>query len=83
MTKSDKIPRYYLLRLLKSKEYKTIINDYCLGGARADLKYEWLSKIKIQIPPLSEIRKVEALSHQLEDAYQKYIDLYNRIMSLN
>lgn len=83
LTKSNEIPKYYLLRLLKSKEYKTIINDYCLGGARADLKYEWLSKIKIPIPPLGEIETIEALSNQLEDTYQKYLDLYNQIMLRN
>ena len=43
---NKKIPNYYLLKLLKKTEYKKIINHYCLGGARADLKLDWLKKIQ-------------------------------------
>lgn len=74
------IPNYYLLKLLKSDEYKVIINDYCLGGARADLKIEWLAKIKIDKPNDQEKKKIEKLSDRLEKTYINYMKLYHDIM---
>lgn len=75
------IPKYYLLKLLKNNEYKTIIDDYCLGGARADLKIEWLSKIKVSKPTKKEAEKIEKDSRELEKAYKDYLRLYYRIMN--
>lgn len=77
--KIDKMPNYYLLKTLKNKEYKSIINDYCLGGARADLKLKWLSKIKIAIPDITQMHKYEKLSKQLNSAYRRYLNLYNSL----
>lgn len=74
------IPDYYLLKTLKNEEYKTIINDYCLGGARADLKIDWLSRIKIIPPSQAELEKYQKLSDTLGEAYQQYLRIYNEIM---
>lgn len=75
------IPNYYLQRLLKSDVYKIIINDYCLGGARADLKLEWLSKIKIERPSDETISHTTNLSEQLDEAYNQYMSLLKQLMS--
>lgn len=74
------IPGYYLLKKLKSEEYKTIINDYCLGGARADLKIEQLSKIKIENPSENDRKKISKLASEMECAYQKYLEIYKELM---
>lgn len=74
------IPDYYLLKTLKNEEYKTIINDYCLGGARADLKIDWLSRIKIIPPSNEEVKKNQELSKALNETYQQYLKTYNEIM---
>lgn len=74
------LPNYYLQRLLKSPEYKTIINDYCTGGARADLKIEWLSKIKINLPSKKTIARTKELSAKLEAAYEEYTRLISQLM---
>ncbi len=76
----NKLPNYYLQRLLKSPEYKVIINDYCVGGARADMKIEWLSKIKIKLPSKSTITRTKELSAKLEAAYDEYTNLIRQIM---
>lgn len=74
------IPPYFFLKTLKSKKYQVIINDYCLGGARANLKVEWLSKIKFLEPSKTEKDKLINFSIELEKAHKKYIDL---LASLN
>ena len=66
---------YFFLNKLKKKEYQIIINDYCLGGARANLKIEWLSKIKFVEPDNIEKEKFNLYSSELEKAHKKYIDL--------
>lgn len=76
-----KLPNYYLLRKLKSNEYKVIINDYCLGGARADLKLCQLSKIKIEKPSKKDIERINRLSTELSGIYQRYTEVYKEIMS--
>ena len=75
------LPRYLLLKLLKTKEYREIINDYCLGGARADLKIGQLSRIKINKPSVDEIDRINSLSISLDEAYKQYLSLYQKIMS--
>lgn len=75
------LPNYFLQRVLKSKEYRTIINDYCLGGARADLKLEWLSKIKIKLPSKETIQKIVKLSDKLDAVYNEYIRLLNELLN--
>lgn len=75
------LPNYYLQRKLKSDEYKVIINDYCLGGARADLKLGWLSHIKIEMPTESQKKRIATLSKKMEEAYNKYLTLLNSIMN--
>lgn len=74
------IPDYYVLKLLKNAEYRTIINDYCLGGARADLKLDWLRKIKIKLPEVGEAESIKRMSIKLNEAYQNYLNLYKQIM---
>ena len=69
-----------MLKKLKSEEYKVIINDYCLGGARADLKLEQLSKIKIEEPTDNEKNRIKKLAKELEDAHKKYLNKYKKIM---
>lgn len=78
--KETNLPNYYLLKKLKSEEYKVIINDYCLGGARADLKLEQLSKIKIEEPTDKEKGKIKKLTNELEVAHKKYLEKYKQIM---
>jgi type I restriction enzyme M protein len=76
------MPVYYLLKKLKSSEYQTIINDYSMGGARADLKIEWLSKIKVVKPTEIDIDIFDRLSNELDDAYRKYLEIQKIIIDL-
>lgn len=73
------ISPYFFLNLLKKEEYQVIVNDYCLGGARANLKLEWLSKIKFVMPKKEEKEKFQIQSEKLEKAYKAYIDLLSEI----
>lgn len=75
------LPHYYLQRLLKSSIYKVIINDYCLGGARADLKLDWLAKIKIELPSEDTITHTIELSDKLDEAYNQYMSLLKQLMT--
>ena len=75
----NKLPNYYLLKLLKCKEYRTIINDYCLGGARAGLKLDWLSKIKVELPSTETIETTTDLSDELDRAYNEYMRLLKQL----
>lgn len=78
--KSDSdISPYFILNLLKKEKYQVIINDYCLGGARANLKIEWLSKIKITKPTTEQKEKFKDYSNKLDKAYKSYIDLLSEI----
>ena len=76
------ISPYFFVNLLKKKEYQTIINDYCIGGARANLKIEWLSKIKFILPSKEQKDKFNKYSLQVEKAYKTYIDLMRNISNL-
>ena len=78
---NKKIPNYYLLKLLKKTEYKKIINHYCLGGARADLKLDWLKKIQIELPTEQEEKQISQLCRELDSKYKEYLELYNKIMT--
>lgn len=80
LNENCEIPNYYILKTLKSAEYRSIINDYCLGGARADLKLEWLSKIKILSPEKEVIEKIAELSKKLGQAYHSYLKLHKMLM---
>ena len=73
------ISPYFFLNLLKKKKYQVIINDYCLGGARANLKIEWLSKIKFTEPTDEQKKKFDNQSKKLDIAYKTYIDLLSEI----
>ncbi len=75
------IPAFYLLKLLKKPEYKSIINHYCVGGARADLKLDWLKKIEIELPNMEEQKIINELSEELSKKYNEYIDLYIKLMN--
>jgi restriction endonuclease S subunit len=77
---SNKLPEYYLLKLLKNNTYRSIINHYCLGGARANLKLDWLSKIKILLPNEEEKKKINNLSNKLKEKYNEYLRLYKSVM---
>ena len=77
----ETLPNYYLQRLLKTNIYKVIINDYCLGGARADLKLDCLSRIKIQLPTEETITRTIDLSDKLDEAYNKYMTLLKQLMN--
>lgn len=80
--KDKGISPYFFLNILKKKKYQVIINDYCLGGARANLKLEWLSKIKFIEPDENAKVKFNMYSEQLEAAHKKYIDLLFAITDL-
>ena len=69
------ISPYFFLNILKKKEYQVIINDYCLGGARANLKIEWLRKIKFVEPSEENKKRFSEYSKKLEKAYGKYLDI--------
>lgn len=70
---NENLPAYFLLKQLKSHEYKVIINDYCLGGARADLKLEWLKKIRVAFPSELEKESIQLKSKELEEAFEVYL----------
>ncbi len=74
------LPEYYLLKQLKKEEYKQIINDYCLGGARADLKLEWLKKIRVTIPSDEESKDIYQKSKEVEQAFDNYLEKMNELM---
>ena len=73
---------HYIVNLLKKKEYQVIINDYCVGGARANLKIEWLSKIKYNPPTQNENETFFSLGKQLDNAHKKYIELLTQINTI-
>ena len=75
------LPPYYLLKQLKTEEYKEIINDYCIGGARADLKIGLLEKIRIALPSDNERDDFEDKSQKLERAFNNYLKIMNEIMN--
>ena len=74
------LPEYYLLKQLKREEYKSIINDYCLGGARADLKLEWLKKVRITIPSEEERQEIIKKSEEVKCAFDEYLLRLNELM---
>ncbi len=74
------LPEYYLLKQLKRDEYKIIINDYCLGGARADLKLEWLKKIRITIPSEAERLDIIKKSKAVTRAFDEYLFKMKELM---
>ena len=79
---SCNISPHFFVNLLKNKEYQVIINDYCLGGARANLKIEWLSKIKFVLPTDEQNKKFNQYSKKLDIAHKRYIDLLSEINNL-
>ena len=79
---NDNIPPYYVVSLLKNPEYSSIINDYCLGGARAILSYEQLCKIKIPKPDIEDTKKYLTISEKIETTYLQYLSALNEL-SLN
>ena len=81
ITKQEEMPNYWLLKFLKKDEYKTIINDYCIGGARADLKVEWLKKIEIQKPSNEDVINIKNKSNEIDKLYKKYLTLLKDAMS--
>ena len=46
---------------------------YCLGGARADLKLEWLRKIRVAFPSEQEKESIQIKSKELEEAFEVYL----------
>lgn len=67
------MPPYFFANLLKKQEYQVIINDYCLGGARANLKLDWLSKIKFNSPTQEQKLKIQSYAQKLDRAQRHYI----------
>ena len=82
INENEKISPYYFVSILKKKEYQTIISDYSLGGARANMKIEWLSKIKIPKPSDQRKQQFNEYSTKLDEAYAKYIEALNKITNL-
>ncbi|MCL2771897.1 MAG: N-6 DNA methylase [Oscillospiraceae bacterium] len=76
---SKDFPPHYLVSKLKSSEYLSIINDYCLGGARAILSYEQLIKIKLVKPTENEIEKYVKISNKIEKSYNEYLTALNEL----
>jgi len=76
------ISPYFITNFLKKRDYQVIINDYCLGGARANLKLDWLSKIKFIEPTDTEKEKFNSLSVKLERSHKKYLDLLKEISNV-
>ncbi len=76
------ISPYFFLNILKKKKYQVIINDYCLGGARANLKFEWLSKIKFTKPTDEKKQQFVDYSLQLDEAYNKYLSILSKINNI-
>lgn len=80
---NDDLPAYYLLKQLKNEEYRDIINDYCLGGARADLKLDWLKKILVKLPSKQEKDIIQRQAIELEKAFDKYLKKWNSLMQMD
>jgi type I restriction-modification system DNA methylase subunit len=80
--KSCNISPYFFTNILRKKKYQVIINDYCLGGARANLKLNWLSKIKFIEPSKERKQKFTDCSIQLEKTYDEYLTLLTKINSI-
>lgn len=76
------ISPYFFVNLLKKKEYQVIINDYCLGGARANLKMEWLRKIKFIEPSTENKKRFCEYAEKLNKAYEKYLAILSDINNM-
>ena len=65
----EKLPAEYLLRLLKSKTYLHIIKAYDTkyGAVRANLNWEQLCRIRIQIPDKEQIKAFAEKQTQYDD----------------
>ena len=76
------ISPYFFLSILKKKKYQIIINDYCLGGARANLKIDWLKKIKFTEPSEKDKKRFCDYSKKLDEAYEKYLSILSEINNI-
>jgi len=76
---NKEIPPYYIVSLLKKPEYQAIINDYCLGGARAILDFDALCRVKIPNLNANDKEMFAKLSKKVESAYKKYLSALNEI----
>lgn len=79
---SINISPYFFTNILKKHEYQAIINDYCLGGARANLKLEWLSKIKFNDPSHEQKLKIQSCAKKLDDAQRHYLAILNELNNM-
>lgn len=68
---NESVDANFLLTLLKSKEYKSVINHYAKGGARPSFKVEELEKVKIPELTQSQIKEVKKLSNEIDEAEKK------------
>lgn len=73
------ISPYFFLNILKKEEYQVIINDYCLGGARANLKIEWLKKIRFIEPTEDRKARFYEYAKKLDEAYDKYLAILSEL----
>ena len=76
IVKPNELNSKYLLLLLKSDEFKNIINNESYGAVRKQLRFNDLCKIEIPIPSIEEQNKiVEKIEGKLKE-----IDKYNLII---
>ncbi|MDR3244075.1 MAG: N-6 DNA methylase [Elusimicrobiota bacterium] len=73
----DNISPYYIVALLKSVEYKRIIEHYMLGGARGILSYSQLIKIKVNELTKEEKKKYLEIGNTIQLSYEKYLEAIN------
>ena len=65
--KTEFLDPEYLLILLKSAEFKKIINNEAYGAVRKQLRYKSLEKIEIPLPTYDEQRKIVNNISKLKD----------------
>ncbi len=79
--KDNKIPEFYLMSLLKSDEFLSIISHYTKGGARSNLSFEDLGKIEIPIPTDNKVLEIyKEKNKNLMKYYKKIIQEQNNFL---
>lgn len=89
---SKELNEKYLLYLMKSDEFKNIINDESYGAVRKQLRFEDMKKIKIPVPSLPEqiryvesieknYKKIEKLNEEIQNTEKDINNIFNMIIN--
>jgi len=73
---NDKMPPEYILKLLKSKQYLTVIGAYDTkyGAVRANLTYEMLCKIKVPLLSPNKLSILLNKNSQINTLKKQYVE---------